>query len=48
MTACQNFSHAVPGETTMESPDHGLAIHGESFGPSKALLLIGFAERPSP
>ena len=39
---------AIPGATIVVSPNPSLAIHGESFGPQKASLFVGFADRVSP
>ena len=40
--------HAIPGATLVVSPTPSLAIHGKSFGPQEALLLVGYADRASP
>ena len=39
---------AIPGAAFATSPNPGLAIRGKSFGPQKALLFVGCADRASP
>ena len=40
--------HAVPGASLSTSINPSLAIHGKSFGPQEAMLLVGCADRASP
>ena len=44
---CANV-HAIPGATDSTSIGTSLAIHGKSFGPQKAMLFVGCADRASP
>jgi len=39
---------AIPGATVVASTNPGLAFLGKAFRLSKALLLIGCADQPSP
>ena len=48
LTAFDWFVHAIPGATLVASLTPSLAIHGKSFGPQKALLFVGCADRASP
>ena len=48
LTACGWCVQAIPGATLVASLTPGLAIHGKSFGPQEALLLVGCADRASP
>ena len=37
--------HAIPGAGALTPTGPGLAIHGKSFGPQEAALLVGCADR---
>ena len=47
-TASINALHAIPGATSVASLTPSLDIHVEPFGPQKALLFVGCADRASP
>jgi len=44
---CQ-FMQAILGATLLASTGPSLAIHGKPFGPRKAALFVGCADRASP